>query len=91
MTVQADISSCGKESSELKKTLFCFFLLACQLHSTDIILHWCKTLPALIQYADLNQMKKSSCLANASTHVNMVIKQSLDLQDIGVASAKTER
>lgn len=68
-----------------------FFLLACQLHSTGVILPWCKTLPALIQYADLNQMKKSSCSANASIHVNTVIKQRLDLHDISVASAKTER
>ncbi|KAJ7423181.1 hypothetical protein WISP_34743 [Willisornis vidua] len=36
-------------------------------------------------------MKKSSCLENISIHMNMVIKQSVDLYDIGVPSAKTER
>lgn len=92
--VKADVpcisaSHCGKEGGELKKTL-AFFLIACQLHSTDIIPRWCKTSAALIQYAGLNQMEKSFCLANASLYVNMVIKRSLDLHDISVTSAKTE-
>lgn len=85
--VRADASLCGKEGSELKKTP-AFFLLACQLHSTGILLHCCKTLTALIQCADLNQIKKSSSLANASIHVNMVIKQSSDLHEIGVTKPK---